>query len=68
MAPTIYSIRRLGPVWGWRITQGAAAPAGGLALSKGGARTAARNRVRNALQRQSKLDPRLQEPGAFDTR
>jgi hypothetical protein len=66
MAPTVYSVRRLGPVWGWRITQGAAAPAEGLAVSKGAARSAARSRVRNALQRQGKLEAPLQEPDAFD--
>jgi hypothetical protein len=51
MAPSLYSIRRVGPIWGWRITQGAAAPARGLALSAEGARRAARNRIRHALQR-----------------
>jgi hypothetical protein len=56
MAPTVYSIRRFGPLWSWRITQGAAAPAEGWALSEGGARRAARTRVRNALHRLGKVE------------
>jgi hypothetical protein len=51
MAHTHYSVsRRFGPFWTWEIVQGPAAPAHGVALSKAGARWAARNRVRSALQ------------------
>jgi hypothetical protein len=66
MAPTVYSIRRLGPIWSWRITQGVAAPAEGLAFSKSGARMAARNRVRGALQRLGKLGAPMQESPDVD--
>lgn len=62
MVHTVYSIKRFGPIWNWRIVQGAAAPAGGLALSKGGARRAARNRVRNAQQRLEQPDPKIGAP------
>lgn len=57
MAHSQYCVsRRFGPLWTWEIVQGPAAPARGVALGKAAARWAARNRVREALQRQAGPD------------
>jgi hypothetical protein len=67
MTHSSYTVsRRFGLIWAWRLEQGPGAPARGVAVTKAGARYAARTRIRRALLAARQLQGDLPAPACLE--